>query len=495
MKEIQQSIINKLEIASDTIKKISLISMVIILVSFSLKAQNTKYSTEYFTKVEVNNQANVTLVNSDSCFVTVVTEDFNPDKFSFIVKDESISFDIKDLNNFSLDMIVGSPNFTEVKMKGASDLRSKTRLNGKKIKLYLSGASSASLELEYEILTAKLSGASDVIISGEVDSVFVNTSGASDFNSFDTKTIYANVRASGASDVKVNPDSSIVADITGTSSLRYKNEPAYKVIGEDLSIALHDQNNIYVSDDEDTIRVKIGDRNTEIIVYEDGTPKITTKKEARKKFIGNWAGIELGINGYLTPNNSLDMPDGYEFLELKYEKSTNFNLNFFQQSFGLIGDKFGFVTGLGFRWNNYRFSNNILLSADSSYVYGYEDPSEERSYQKSKLTAWYVTIPLMFEFQTNGYHSVNSFHFTAGVIAGVRVGSHTKQVYTINGSGNHKPKIYDDFYLNPFTLDATVRVGWGPLNLYGTYSVTEMFRKNRGPELYPFTVGIILPFT
>lgn len=495
MKKIYNTTINKLELASETIMKLSLISAIILIVTFSLKAQNTKYSTEYFTKVEINNQANVTLINSDSCFVTIVTKDFNPDKFSYTVKDETISFDIKDLNNLSLDMIVGSPVFTEVKMKGASDLNGKTRLIGNSLKLYLSGASSANLELEYRTLTAKLSGASDVNITGEVDSIFVNTSGASDFNSFGAKTTYANVRASGASDVKVNPDSSIVADITGTSSLRYKNEPTNKTIGEDLSISIGDHNKIYVSDGEDTIRVKIGDRDTEIIVYEDGTPKITTNKKKENKFRGNWAGIELGVNGFLTPTNSLDLPAGYEFLELKYEKSTNFNLNFFQQSFGIFGNKFGFVTGLGLRWNNYRFSNNIVLSPDSTAIYGYSDQTSGRAYEKSKLTAWYLTMPLMFELQSNRHHDANSFHLTAGVIAGVRMGSHTKQIYTINGSGNHKPKIYDDFHLQPFILDATVRVGWGPLNLYGTYSIIEMFRNDRGPELYPFTIGIILPFT
>ena len=165
----------------------------------------------------------------------------------------------------------------------------------------------------------------------------------------------------------------------------------------------------------------------------------------------------------LQPSNSLDMPAGYEFLELKYEKSTNFNLNFYQRSFGIFGSKFGFVTGLGLRWNNYRFSNNIILSPDSSTIFGYADPVSNRAYAKSKLTAWYVTMPLLFELQTNGHHNANSFHIAAGVIAGIKLGSHSKQVYTINGSGKHKPKIHDDFHLQPFILDATVRVGWGSI--------------------------------
>jgi hypothetical protein len=81
-----------------------------------------------------------------------------------------------------------------------------------------------------------------------------------------------------------------------------------------------------------------------------------------------------------------------------------------------------------------------------------------------------------------------------GVIGGVRLGSHTKNVYSSNG-GNHKPKSYDDFDLQPFKLDATARIGWGPLNIYANYSLIEMFRNDRSPELYPFTIGLILPFS
>ena len=48
------------------------------------------------------------------------------------------------------------------------------------------------------------------------------------------------------------------------------------------------------------------------------------------------------------------------------------------------------------------------------------------------------------------------------------------------------------FYMNPFKLDAIAKIGWGVLNLYATYSLTPMFQKNKGPELYPFAIGISL---
>ena len=473
------------------------IVLLLMVLSINTFAQAVvRYNTELFSKIKVEDMANISLINSDSCYILIQTDKFNPNKFSYEVNNEVLTFEIDGVDNFSLDMEIGSPYFTEIVMDGASDIRTKERIEGEELHLEFSGASSADFDLDYKILTAKLSGASDVKVRGFADSIYVNSSGASDFNSFDAKTKFASVKASGASDVKINPDSVVLADITGSSSMRYKNDPTHKSIGQNESVWIGiNDHSVYVSEGEDTIRVSVGGGDTEIIISDDGSPSIKYKRKCKSRFKGNWAGVELGVNGYLTPNFGLDMPSGYEFMELKYEKSTNFNLNFFQQSFAIFGNKFGFVTGLGLRWNNYRFNNNIILDPDSSTFYGYADPITERAYEKSKLTAWYLMMPVLFEFQTNHYHRANSFHISVGVIGGIRMGSHSKQVYRVNGSGKHKPKVYDDFYLQPFILDATVRIGWGPLNLYGTYSITEMFRNDRGAKLYPFSIGLILPFT
>jgi hypothetical protein len=103
----------------------------------------------------------------------------------------------------------------------------------------------------------------------------------------------------------------------------------------------------------------------------------------------------------------------------------------------------------------------------------------------------------------------NSFHFTFGVIGGVRVCSYIKQsfysrnttYYLQDDNGNNIGSVYVDthptqthnqYHLNPFKLDATVRVGWSFLNFFANYTVTPMFQKNQGPELYPWAVGITL---
>jgi hypothetical protein len=133
------------------------------------------------------------------------------------------------------------------------------------------------------------------------------------------------------------------------------------------------------------------------------------------------------------------------------------------------------------------------------------------SVEKNKLVVSYLTVPLLFEVQNNSDRKINSFHFTAGVLMGLRLGSHTKTVYeeqnkqydivdpetgTVVGSGmspkDDTEKEYSNFNINPFKVDAMVRIGWGYINLFAKYDMGTLFKSNRGPEVYPFAVGITL---
>jgi len=148
------------------ITKRLLLAMILISV-FSLTnnaQQSTKIITESFTSVDVDNMANISLVNDDTCYIIIKSNDFNPNKFSYEVNDGVLSFDVDGLKNFSLDLEIASPNFKEIFMDGAGDLSSKTRLEGEELHLDLSGASNVILDLDYNILTARLQGASDAKI-------------------------------------------------------------------------------------------------------------------------------------------------------------------------------------------------------------------------------------------------------------------------------------------------------------------------------------------
>ena len=68
----------------------------------------------------------------------------------------------------------------------------------------------------------------------------------------------------------------------------------------------------------------------------------------KKKFKPHFAGLELGLNNFLTPDYEMALPPGQEFMDLNTGKSWNWNLNIIDYGFGLGTSYVGIATGFGF---------------------------------------------------------------------------------------------------------------------------------------------------
>lgn len=253
---------------------------------------------------------------------------------------------------------------------------------------------------------------------------------------------------------------------------------------------------------KDTTKVKIGKKEVSIIEVDDQTEiRVKTIQESNfssdmktrmgkiRKFRGHWAGFELGFNNYLNSDFSTSLNSSMEFMELRASKSYNVNINFLQYNLRVAGDNFGLVTGMGLEFNDYKFLNENTIERNGGAVQGVD--LGPLNLQKTKLSTTYLTVPLLVEFQTPHISRNKRVYFSTGVIGGVRLGSHTKYVHFENGK-KRKEKLKDDFYLSPFRYAGTFRVGYRQLNLFANYYFTPLFEKNKGPELYPFSVGFSL---
>jgi hypothetical protein len=256
---------------------------------------------------------------------------------------------------------------------------------------------------------------------------------------------------------------------------------------DSVSIVLNDDRIVVITDD--SVRVRLGDRS--IRIGDDGV-QLNVRHKKRPQFDGHWDGFELVLNGLLNSDNKTEMPAGYENMDLNYGKSWGVNLNVWEQNFNLANQHLGLVTGLGISWNNYRFDKNVKLTMDNDLdkLVVTKENLEGVDYEKSKLVVSYLNVPLLLEYQTNAKSKSNSFHISGGVVGGLRIGSHTKRVY--DDGSRQKDKDRDDFYLAPFKLDAVGKIGWGKINLVASYGITELFRENKGPQVYPFSIGICL---
>jgi hypothetical protein len=200
-------------------------------------------------------------------------------------------------------------------------------------------------------------------------------------------------------------------------------------------------------------------------------------------FKGHLSIIEFGINSFAKTNyTGYFIPD---FMDLNQNKSYEVNINILSYSFGLqkFKNTIGIVTGLGFNFNDYHFSNPYTIVNDGGHVM----PSllDENGLSKTKLSTSFITAPLFIEFQVPLNGRNKRVYFSTGIIGGMKLGSYTKvKRYT------RKEKIHEDFNINPYRYGVTARIGYKGINLFGTYYKTTFFKGSRGPEMYPFTIGI-----
>lgn len=221
--------------------------------------------------------------------------------------------------------------------------------------------------------------------------------------------------------------------------------------------------------------------------------KRTKRSSRRHTFNGHLAGAGLAMNSYLNSDGKEQLPPGYEFMELNQGKSLEVSIYPVQESIQLLGGWFGLTGGLGVQYNNYRFNLDSYSDISEAGRPWFPEVSETASITKSKITTLYLNMPLLAEIQIKNRHNRQPLYISGGVVGGVKLQSHTKLVYH-DDLGRHKRKRRDDMGIPSFRYGFMARAGYGDFSLYGTYYPVSLFKTNRGPELYPFSLGVMYLF-
>ena len=248
---------------------------------------------------------------------------------------------------------------------------------------------------------------------------------------------------------------------------------------------------------KDTTRVNF--KNTELILvqkpdhneFEDDFPMDDTlntpKEEDRPE--AHWSGVDFGFG--LNMNNAF----GTNFNDNAYwendpAKSTVWNLNIVEHKFNIAREYFGITTGLGFNFTSVAFNDNYILNSTSDSLYAFSDTV--LTYSKNKLKASYLTVPLLLEFNTN-MDADKSFYFATGVVGGIRMTSKIKRKGELDGK-EFVQKEKGTYSLNPFKLDAAIRMGYGSFGVFANYSLLPLFDTKKTVEVYPLTFGLSMNF-
>lgn len=282
--------------------------------------------------------------------------------------------------------------------------------------------------------------------------------------------------------------------------------------GEGMKVTLERTDTTSV--ESDTIRINtkrkviriITTTRTDIDTTEQFEERLAQLRRKRRNIFTYWAGLELGVNSFVTTDGRIGDGPQSGPLQLNHARSRFFAINFLERKLEFGTHHIGLFTGMGIEFLNYRLSENNTLqfNGDSTYVVAMDSPG----LRKNKLRQIGLRVPLMLEFNTNparlplnagalaakpdwSFSRRNNFHLAAGVVGSWLFDTMYKQKYT-EGGHNVKQRSKDDYNLLPYRLAARGQIGFGSLNLFAEYALTPMFKKGTTPELRALNIGLTL---
>lgn len=266
----------------------------------------------------------------------------------------------------------------------------------------------------------------------------------------------------------------------------------------------HVQENISLTDASnnssinDTIVVKMKPEGKVIIIEqnEDGTTRevIYHERQSKKRKpsrVSYGLLFDIGFNTYDNQNFISGAEGNDPFLSLRTGKSANVALYPFYGELRLTKRNIlSLQTAIGFDWGNYRFEHGWTISNNNGTTVADDRfrPGGQSILSKSKLTTVYLNVPLMVKFNipVDGKNR-DGIYISAGVIGGLKLGSHTKVKYS---DGGKKEKDHGSFNLNMLRYSLTLRAGYKDFGVFVNYQMTPMFKNGKGPELYPYSAGL-----
>jgi len=185
----------------------------------------------------------------------------------------------------------------------------------------------------------------------------------------------------------------------------------------------------------------------------------------------------------------LDMPTGIK------TRTINQGANVFLMYNHSMGEKgISMAGGLGISSENLYLKNAYVPNVKADSISFVSTPFGVKA-KKSKLNVTYVDIPIEIRFVAN-----NDMRFTLGMKFGFAIDSKTKykgdefDEEGKTGTGI-KEKYKDVNQLESTRFGVQARIGYKWVHAYAYYSLNKVFKADKGPQMYPISVGVtFMPF-
>lgn len=163
---------------------------------------------------------------------------------------------------------------------------------------------------------------------------------------------------------------------------------------------------------------------------------------------------------------------------------------YFMWDFQIKKSRFSVAPGIGYNFAAYY--HNARMQEDStgvSFPITYDFKNKPEDFKRSRLAVHYFEVPVELRFR-HKFKTNMSLKIAVGIKGSFKVSASSK---IVEEGPNNYFKHYNTTNLkdiNNFRVGPTFRVGYGPVNFLAYYNLMPLFKKGRGPEMTPFSIGI-----
>ncbi len=152
--------------------------------------------------------------------------------------------------------------------------------------------------------------------------------------------------------------------------------------------------------------------------------------------------------------------------------------------------KYSVALGVGMGWDNMYFKNTEIDLRKFPIAFS----ETENQYKRYKLATSYLEVPLELRWAARPENYNKTFKVALGVKVGTLINAYTRGKVTrdTEGYGGYTERLRDKRNFNTTRLAGTLRVGYGPFSIFGTYHLNEFFREGAGPNIRPYTIGFAI---
>ena len=191
------------------------------------KVTETRKVTD-FSKINVSGGYTIKLVQDSSLSLAIMADDNLQKDIITDIDGDMLKISNKNLCNGSEDIVItiGVRSLKEIKASGAVDILSNGKINTGDMDIRLSGSTKLTLDINAARLTTQATGSSEINLKGQASEHNLKLSGSSNVNALDLVTGVYNISSSGSSDSNINVLQELNVHSSGSSSIKYRGNPA-----------------------------------------------------------------------------------------------------------------------------------------------------------------------------------------------------------------------------------------------------------------------------